>query len=234
MKLLISYLGIWICLSGLLLEINTQVSFTVASSSVNPTTARQTSGQYSIQLNAITTFSTNFDVSITFSSAFSLSTLTGCQLSINNAIVSTAVCKLTTASNLVTFSSIGNSAVISNMTLIFSTGTALYSGSFVASLSYYQPSTPSNSYGSNSAPITITSAPMSCGFSSTSTLVGAISNFTFTYSPSVFISAGSILQIQFPAWSTYSLTNFPNFTSPSVCSGACTIKSPNPAQSFFN
>lgn len=226
-------LSLLLCLCVMMTTINAQVSFTVASSSVSPNTTR-TISQYTIQLNAITTFSTNFDLSVTFPSAFSLGTLSGCQLSINAAVVSSAVCTLTNSSNLVTFSSLNNAATINNLTLVFSTGTALYAGSFIATLSYFQPSTPSNSYGSNSAPLTITSTVMPCTITSTSSTVGASTNFTFSYTPSVFISAGSILQVQFSPWSAYNLTNFPSFTSSAVCSGACTIRSPNQAQSFFN
>jgi hypothetical protein len=148
--------------------------------------------------------------------------------------VASAVCTLTSSSNLVSFSSINNTQTISNLTLVFSTGTALYAGSFVATLSYYQPGAPSNSYGSNSAPITITNSAMACAFSSTSSIVGATANFTLAYSPSVFVSAGSILQVQFSPWSVYNLTNFPSFTSSSVCGGACSIRSPNQAQGFYN
>jgi hypothetical protein len=75
---------------------------------------------------------------------------------------------------------------------------------------------------------------MACSFSSVSSIVGANTTFGLTYSPSVFISAGSILQVQFSPWSTYNLTNFPGFTSANVCSGACTIRSPNTAQGFYN
>lgn len=226
-------LSLLLCLCVMMTNINAQVSFTVASSSVSPNTTR-TISQYTIQLNAITSFSTNFDLSVTFPSAFSLGTLSGCQLSINAAVVSSAVCTLTNSSNLVTFSSLNNAATINNLTLVFSTGTALYAGSFIATLSYFQPSTPSNSFGSNSAPLTITSTIMPCTITSTSSTVGASTNFTFSYTPSAFISAGSILQVQFSPWSAYNLTNFPSFTSSAVCGGACTIRSPNQAQSFFN
>lgn len=74
----------------------------------------------------------------------------------------------------------------------------------------------------------------SCSLLSTSNVVGATANFSISYAPSVFISSGSILQIQFPAWSAYSLTNFPSFTSSSVCGGICTIRIPNTASSLLN
>lgn len=230
---LISLFNVWICISLLLTGINAQVSFTVTTSTVSPNNARSTSSQYTIQLNAITTFSTNFDVSVTFTSAFSLTTVTGCQVSIN-AVPKTTVCMLTPASNLISFSSINNTNTINNMTLVFSTNTALYAGSFVASLSYYLPGTPSSTYGSNSAPLTITNAVMGCSFTSNSSVVGQTTNFQLTYSPSSAISASSILQVQFPPWSAYNLTNFPSFSSTSVCGGLCSIRSPNQAQGFYS
>lgn len=224
----------FLVLLTLLLKVYSQVSFTVSSSSVSPNTARSSSSQYTILLNAITTFSTTFDLSITFTSAFVLSTVSSCQLYINNNLVTSALCALTSSSNQITFTSINNTQTIKNMTLYFNSATALYSGTFIASLNYYLPATPSNSYGTNSAPISIINAALTCNMASTSNLVGATSNFTLSYSPSVFISPGSIVQVQFPPWSTYSLTNFPSFTSSAVCSGACTIRSPNQAQGFFN
>jgi hypothetical protein len=232
---LISFFNVWICLCLLLTGLNAQVSFTVTSSTVSPNNARSTSSQYTIQLNAITTFSTNFDVSVTFTSAFSLSSLSGCQVSINASPRTGTLCFLTSASNLISFSSIGsNTNAINNMTLIFSTNTALYAGSFVASLSYYLPGTPATTYGSNSAPLTITNAVMGCSFSSNSSLVGQTTSFQLTYSPSSTVSAGSILQVQFSPWSAYNLTNFPSFSSTNVCGGGCSIRSPNQAQGFYS
>jgi len=231
---LINIFRVWIFFFGLINLLNAQVSFTVASSTVSPNTARSASSTYTIQLNAITTFNTNFDVSVTFPSAFSLTGLTGCQVSINGGVRSTT-CNLTPASNLVSFSSIGNSATISTMTLVFITNTALYSGSFIASLSYYLPGAPATTYGSNSAPLTITNANMAaCSFTSNTSVVGAPATFQLTYSPSSTISAGSILQVQLAPWSAYNLSNFLSFTPSSVCGGACTVRSPNQAQGFFN
>jgi hypothetical protein len=231
---LISFFHALIGVFGLFTLLNGQVSFTVTSSAVSPNAARSTSSQYTIQLTAITSFSTNFDVSVTFPTGFILTTLSGCQLSINAVVKSSAVCSNTSSSNLVSFSSLNNNQTVSNLTLVFNTNTALYAGSFVAALSYYLPGTPSTIYGSNSAPITITTASMSCSFTSSSSIVGASSNFQLSYTPSSYVSAGSILQVQFSPWSTYNLTNFPSFTSSSVCSSACTIRSPNQAQGFYN
>ena len=224
----------WIFVAFLIVASVGQVSFTVTSSTVSPNTARSTTSQYSLQLNAITSYSSTFDILLTFPSAFSLGSPSACQLSINASPVSTAVCEKAPSSNLITFSSINNNRTITNMTIVFTTGTALYSGSFVISLSYTQPGVSSNSYGSNSAPISINSANMSCSFASSSSVVGANATFTLSYTPSVFISAGSIVQVQFSPWSAYNLTNFPSFTSSGVCGGACTIRSPNAAQSFFS
>ena len=64
-------LSLSLCLCVMMTTLNAQVSFAVASSGVSPNTTR-TISQYTIQLNAITSFSTNFDLSVTFPSAFSL------------------------------------------------------------------------------------------------------------------------------------------------------------------
>jgi len=211
-----------------------QLSFTVSSSAASPNTARSSNSQYSIQLNAITANSSNFDLSITFTSAFSLSAVTGCQLQINSVSIPNALCQLNSGSNLISFSQLNNSQVITNLTLVFNTSTALYSGSFIASISYYAPGNASKVYSSNSAPITIVSAAMTCSVSSSATQVGATTNYTLTYTPSVSISAGSILQVLYPPWSAYTLTNFPSFTSSAVCAGQCSLRTPNLAQGLNN
>lgn len=208
-----------------------QVSFTVASATTTPNTAASSNSQYNIVLNAITSFSTNFDVSLAFTSAFSVTAVSNCRAILNGANIS-SLCAV--SSNSIVFSQLNISTTVSTLSLQFNTSTALYSGSFIVTASYYQPGNASNSYNSNSALISITSASMGCSLTSSSSVVGVTANYSFTLNPSVTIAAGSILQIQFPGWSAYTLTNFPSFTSASVCAGQCTIRSPNTAQSFFN
>lgn len=209
-----------------------QLSFTVASASTTPNTAASSSSQYSVLLNAITSFSSNFDVSLTFTSAFQITSVSNCRAVLNGANISTAQCGV--SSNSIVFSQLNIATTVSSLSLQFNTSTALYSGSFIVTVAYYQPGNASNNYNSNSALISITSSSMTCSMNSSSNIVGATTNYTFTLSPSVTIAAGSILQIQLPGWSAYTLTNFPSFTSASVCGGQCTIRSPNTAQSFFN
>lgn len=84
-------------------HVNGQVSFTVTNSNASPNTARATASLYTIQLNAITSTSLNFDVSITFTTAFILSSVSQCSLMINNNLVSSAVCNLIIASNAIIF-----------------------------------------------------------------------------------------------------------------------------------
>lgn len=230
-----SFLLLLLTLTFLLNNTHAQVSFTVTNSNASPNTARSTSSLYTIQLNAITTTSLSFDISVTFTSAFILSAVSQCSLTLNNNLSSTAVCALNVTSNSIIFTQINNAAIINNITLVFRTSTALFASSFLASLSYYPPGNPSGAYNSNSAPIVVTNAPMtSCSLTSTSNVVGATSNYSISFVPSVFISSGSIIQIQLPVWSGYSLTNFPSFTSSSVCSGQCTIRVPNAAQGLLN
>ena len=209
-----------------------QLSFTVASASASPNTAASANSQYSILLNAITSFSTNFDVSLTFTSAFQIASVSNCRALLNGANISTAQCAV--SSNSIVFSQLNVATTVSSLSLQFNTSTALYSGSFIVAVAYYQAGNASNNYNSNSALISITSALMACSMASSSSIVGGTTNYTFTLSPSVTIAAGSILQIQLPGWSAYTLTNFPSFSSASVCGGQCTIRSPNTAQSFFN
>ena len=216
----------------LVTTIHSQLSFTVASASATPNTAASTNSQYSILLNAITSFNTNFDVSLAYTSAFSITSVSNCRALLNGATISTAVCAV--SSNSIVFSQLNINSTVSSLSLQFNTSTALYSGSFIVAVSYYQPGNSSNNYNSNSALISITSASMACSMASSSNVVGATTNYTFTLTPSVTIAAGSILQIQWPGWSAYTLTNFPSFTSASVCGGQCTIRSPNTAQGFLN
>ena len=54
------------------------VSFTVTSTTASPNSARSTASQYQIQLSAITSFSTDFDIAINFPTGFSLSNATSC------------------------------------------------------------------------------------------------------------------------------------------------------------
>jgi hypothetical protein len=213
-------------------SVHSQLSFTVASASASPNTAASSNSQYSILLNAITSFTTNFDVSLSFTSAFSITSVSNCKALLNGSTISTATCAL--SSNSIVFSQLNINSTVSSLFLQFNTSTALYSGSFIVAISYYQPGNSTNNYNSNSALISITSASMACSITSSSSIVGATTNYTFTLSPSVTIAPASILQIQFPGWSAYTLTNFPSFTSASVCSGQCSIRSPNTAQSFLN
>lgn len=96
-----------------------QVSFTVNSVTASPNTARATSSQYIIQLTPIGSFSTNFDIQISYTSAFQLSTLTGCSVTLNGANVTSAVC--TRNSNSITFSSLNIATTISSIVLTYNT-----------------------------------------------------------------------------------------------------------------
>lgn len=212
-----------------------QLSFTVVSSAASPNTARSSASTYTITMNAITSASLNFDAAVSFTSAFVFSSLNSCQAVLNSNVVATASCSLASGSNMVQFTNLNPSlAAVSTLSLIFSTATALYAGSFTATLTYYASGNSSNVYNTNSAPITITTAPMACSLASTSTIAGATANYTLAYSPSVYISPATILQVQFPSWSAYSQTNFPSFTSSAVCAGQCTIRTPSSVAGFNN
>lgn len=210
----------------------TQVQLTVTSASASPNTARSSNSRYQINLSPITSFSTNFDISLAFTSAYSITSVTGCSVILNGNSLSSSVCSV--SSNVITFSSLGISTTISSLILNFNTSTALYSGSFLTTLTYYAPGNTGIIYNSNSALITIANAALSCTLTSTSSIVGATANYSLAYTPSVFISAGSLLQIQFPGWSAYTLTNFPSGTAASICNGQCSIRNPNTGQGFLN
>lgn len=205
------------------------VSFTVAASSVAPDTARSPSSLYSMTLNAISVTTLNFDIYVTFPSDFKLTSVSGCQLLINSNTVPSAQCAI--SSNIITFTQLNNAQTISTLSLLFYTGTALYSGSFTISINYYLPNT-TTLQGSNSARLLINSAPMTCSLVSTSNIVGATANYSFTLTPPSEISSDSTLQIVFPAWSVYSLTNFPGGTNATICGNQCEIKAPNKAQGY--
>jgi len=158
--------------------------------------------------------------------------VTNCQLSINAAIVSTAVCALGSGTNIITFSQLGVSQTVNNLSISFNTSTALYSGSFIVSLKYYSPTNTSIVYNTNSVSMSIVNAVMPCSITSTSNMVGATANYTIVYTPSVYISPASIVQIRFPAWSTYTQTNFPSFLATTVCAGNCTQIAPSSTQNY--
>lgn len=209
------------------------VSFTATSTSATPNTARSANSQYLIQLSPLTTFSTDFDIHLSFPPAFSFTNVSACSVTLNGAPVGSAVCTL--SSNTIIFSSLNIATTVTSLSLAFTTSTALYSGSFTLTLVYTQPGGSTPIGNSNSALIIVTNAAMTCSLGSTSNIVGTTaSNFTLTYTPSVHISAGSLLQVIFPAWSAYTLTNFPAGSSSSVCGGQCTIRSPNTGQGLTN
>lgn len=209
-----------------------QVSFSVTSALVTPSTARSSNAQFTIQLTAITPSSTNFDLTVAFPSGFNINAASACSVTANGNSIAAAVCSA--SSNTVSFTSLGINSVVNTLTITFNASSALYASSFVATLNYYPPGTTSNSYNSNSVLLTITNAPMTCSLTSKSATVGATTDYSLAYTPSVYISAGSILQLTFPAWSAYSLTNFPSGTSASVCNSECTIRNPNTAQGLTN
>ena len=159
-----------------------QVSFTVASAVANPNTARSSNSQYTIVLNAITSFSTTFDLSVSFASAFSITSVSGCQALLNGAALPSAQCAA--SSNSIVFTSLNIASTVSNLTLYFNTTTALYSGSSLTTLTYYPPGNSANTYNSNSALINITNAPMACSLTSSSAIVGATTNYSFSSSSS--------------------------------------------------
>ena len=226
------YATVLLIVIALMGAVQGQVSFTVNSVTASPSTARATNAQYVIQLSAIGSFSTNFDIQLSYTSAFALSSLSGCTVAVNGATVASAVC--TRNSNSISFSSLNIATTVNSVTLTFNTSTAIYAGSFTLTLAYHQPSNSAIVYSTSSTLLIISNAPMTCSLASTSNTVGASANYTLTYSPSVYISANSYLQVIFPAWSTYFLTNFPSGTSASICGGLCTVRNPNTGQSFFN
>lgn len=233
MKLINQKVTLFTIIISLLITLTqSQLSFTITSATTSPNTARSSNSQYQIVLNAITSFSTTFDLSVSFTSAFSITSVSSCQALLNGITISTAQCSA--SSNSIIFTSLNIATTVTTLTLLFNTTTALYSGSFITTLTYYQVGNSANTYNSNSALISITNAAMSCSLTSSSAIVGAATNYSFSYSPSVTISAGSILQVQFPAWSAYTLTNFPSFLASTVCNSQCTIRNPNTAQSFYN
>ena len=209
------------------------VSFTVTATSATPNTARSTNSQYQIQLSPTSSFSTDFDLVLSFPAAFTLSSVSACTVTINGATVSSAVCTLSSPS--IVFTSLNIGSTVTSMSLGFTTSTASYSGSFTLTLVYRSPTNAATIYNSNSALLIIVNSAMTCSLTSTSSTVGASnSNYTLSYTPSVYISQNSLLQIIFPAWSAYTLTNFPSGSSASVCGGQCTIRNPNTGQGLTN
>ena len=82
------------------------------------------------------------------------------------------------------------------MSVSFETTTAEYSGASTITFYYYDPVTGSQIIGiENFISITTTNADMTLSFASTSDVVGENVTYTLDYTPSVTISANSVVQI---------------------------------------
>ena len=104
----------------LLLVAQTQtVSFTLTSTSTSPNTARSTNSQYLMQMSATTTFATDFDITVSFTNAFTLSTLSACSVSLNGNSLASAQCNRN--GNSIVFSSLGIASTVSTLSLAFTT-----------------------------------------------------------------------------------------------------------------
>lgn len=105
-------------------------SFTPTAISVSPNYAKSLNSAYSFSFSSITSFNYNFEIRIFFPSQFSLVSPTACSLLINTNLVSSAVCSLSSQTNEIIFSSIGNSATVTSIEMHFNSATARYSGPF--------------------------------------------------------------------------------------------------------
>lgn len=191
-----------------------------------PNTARTPSALYSIRVNAISSFTANYDLSLNFPTGFALTQATNCKIAING-VADTIFPICTFTASQIVFTNFSTGVLVTSMNVSFNTNTALYAGSFTVSLAYFQTGT-NTQLGTNSALVTIAVASIICNIATTGTRVGQNPvNFTLYYTPSVEISANSILQITLPAWSTYSLTNFiSGANAASICAGQCTVLVP--------
>lgn len=91
-------LSILLFLILLLYNTNSQ-SFTPTTFSVSPNFAKSTSSLYIFNFNAITSFTSNFDIRVYFPSQFVISTVTGCGFWLNGNSVSSAQCTASTSTN---------------------------------------------------------------------------------------------------------------------------------------
>lgn len=222
-------LKIWqICLIMSFLMLAHGQTFTPSNYSVSPNYAKSLSSRYLFNFNAVTPFSINFDVYVTFPTQYTIGSVSGCQFLLNGSPVASAVCTVNSTNNAIIFSQLNINSSISSIQLQFNTSTARFSGSSTIIFYFYNTTTniPISSL-TNYVSLSIVNAVMSCGISSNSVIVGDNITYTLTYTPLVVIEANSVMQIQIQPWSAFSQSNFITTNVTNICNNTCTLSLPS-------
>ena len=121
---------------------------------------------------------------------------------VNGVVKASAVCSLQNSN--IRFTALSITESISTITVKFVTVGAMYSGNAVLTFTYYDPSTSQQITSLiNYVSVNFSNAVMQCSLTSTSNIVGATTTYTFSYTPLVPITAGSILQLNIDPWGAY-------------------------------
>ncbi len=91
--------SIFILLLTFFLPYTNSQSFTPSTYSVTPNYAKSQSSLYSFNFNAITAFTSNFDIRVYFPAQFTITTANNCAFWLNGSPVNTAICTVSTTTN---------------------------------------------------------------------------------------------------------------------------------------
>lgn len=212
-----------LCLVGL-----THAStFTLSSSSVSPNTAKSTSSLYEFNFNTVSTFTTDFDLHIVFPTIYTISSVSGCELKINNVAKTGLTCTINTGNKAIEFSDLRITESISSMTVSFTTSTSRYAATDTLIFYYYDPGTTTLlSALTNYVSLTIVNAEMTCSLASNSDIVGEDVTYTVQYTPTVLAEVDSVVQIVLDPWGAFEGSNFLTDNTTNICGGNCSLTLP--------
>lgn len=200
-------------------------TMTLSSQTVSPLVAGSANTSYSYAFSAASvTISGGASFVAKFDSApFNLTHLSGCSMSINSVAIAGLTCSFSQSTSIITMTNITNSTMaVSSVSLQFFTVGASYSTTTNILFYFVDSSGNQNTDSRLNTTLTITTATMaSCSANNLGKIVGASTTFSFGFTPVIQISAGSILQVVFPAWFGNS-TNLVNNGSAN-CSSACSV-----------
>jgi hypothetical protein len=133
-KLIIGIIGIMI------VQIKS-ITLTPSVYSVNPNYAKSDSSTYSFLFNAGSPFSADFDIYVYFPTNFAPSTVSNCKVSINSILLSTTVCNVSPSTNQIILTNLNITTLITNISIIFNTSTAMYTSSSTLIFYFYNTTT---------------------------------------------------------------------------------------------
>ena len=153
--------------------------------------------------------------------------MSNCQFSINGAVKGGAVCTASSVENRIKFTNLNIAESITSMDVQFDSSTAIYAGSATLVFYYYNPGTGAQITSLiNYVSVTTTNADLTISLTSTSDVVGENITYTLIYTPSVTISADSVVQLELAPWGAFSKSNFLTDNTTQICAGNCSLTIP--------